>query len=145
MINDIFTCETEVEFLKNNYDLHAIDRLGRNALFTCSLEKTKWLVKHGIDINLLDCDLCNAMMNIPSNQLDKAHYLISIGVDLSIFITSPEKLSPEKIRSVPVSRIIQENIPRYLHEMTENEKAKIKSSLYFDKSDFELCSKKRRI
>lgn len=145
MINDIFTCETEVEFLKNNYDLHAIDRLGRNALFTCSLEKTKWLVKHGIDINLLDCDLCNAMMNIPSNQLDKAHYLISIGVDLSIFITSPEKLSPEKIRSVPVSRIIQENIPRYLHEMTDNEKAKIKSSLYFDKSDFELCSKKRRI
>ncbi|MFL6615164.1 MAG: hypothetical protein ACJ8LD_15765 [Pantoea agglomerans] len=145
MINDIFTCETEVEFLKNNYDLHAIDRLGRNALFTCSLEKTKWLVKHGININLLDCDLCNAMMNIPSNQLDKAHYLISIGVDLSIFITSPEKLSPEKIRSTPVSRIIQENIPRYLHEMTEKEKAKINSSLYFDKSDFEICSKKRRI
>lgn len=127
MINYIFTCETEVEFLKNNYDLHAVDRLGRNALFTCSLEKTKWLVKHGININLLDCDLCNAMMNIPSNQLDKAHYLISIDVDLSIFITSPEK-----IRSAPVSRIIQENIPRYIHEMTEKEKAKINSSLYFD-------------
>lgn len=129
MPNDIFTCETEEEFLKNKYELHKLNHLGRNALFTCSLEKTRWLVKHGININLLDFEGNNAIMNIPSNQLDKAHYLISIGADLLLFINHPEKLILGNIRSRLVSRVIQEYIPKYLEKIAQEEKDKIETSV----------------
>jgi len=145
MMNDIFTCDTEAEYLENKYDIHALNKLGRNALFTCSLEKTKWLVKHGIDINILDYNSRNVMMNIPSNQLDKAYYLISIGIDLSLFISHPEKLILGNIRSGPVSKVIQEHILKHFRIMAENEKKMINKSLILDNKKAGAFLKKKRL
>lgn len=145
MENDIFTCETEEEFLKNKYELHKINHLGRNALFTCTLEKTKWLVKYGININLLDYDGNNAIMNIPSNQLDKAYYLLSIGADLMLFINNPEKLMLGNIRSGPVSKVIQEYIPQYLEQIALKEKDKIEISISCEHTDVLKTVLKKRL
>ncbi|RNL69324.1 hypothetical protein D7I40_13065 [Citrobacter sp. MH181794] len=104
MNKDIFECETEEDFIKNKCDINKLDQWGRNALFHSGLEKSKWLVKHGINLNLLDDDSVSILMNIPSNHIDKAQFLIDIGIDLSIFRTNPDKLND--MRSQPVKNLV---------------------------------------
>ncbi|EOA6753761.1 TPA: hypothetical protein KV121_005343 [Citrobacter freundii] len=104
MGKDIFECETEADCIKNKYDINKVDQWGRNALFHSDLEKSKWLVKHGINFNLLDNDLMNVLMNIPSNHIDKAQFLIDIGIDLKIFKNNPDKLN--NMRSKPVKNLV---------------------------------------
>ena len=108
MDKDIFECETEEEFIKNKYDINKIDQWCRNALFHSDLEKSKWLVKHGVNLNLLDDDSVNILMNIPSNHIDKAQFLIDTGIDLSIFKSNPERLN--NMRSQPVKNLIIKNL-----------------------------------
>lgn len=73
-------------------------------MFHSDLEKSKWLVKHDINLNLLDVDSVNILMNIPSNHIDKTQFLIDIGIDLSIFKSNPERLN--NMRSQPVKNLI---------------------------------------
>ncbi|QSD34201.1 hypothetical protein H5A40_14035 [Pectobacterium brasiliense] len=108
MNKDIFECETEEDFIKNEYDINKVDQWGRNALFHSDLERSKWLVKHRINLNLLDNDSVNILMNIPSNHIEKAQFLIDVGIDLSIFKRNPEKL--DKMRSQPVKNLVIKNL-----------------------------------
>ncbi|AJJ20939.1 ankyrin repeat domain-containing protein [Yersinia intermedia] len=104
MNKDIFECETEEDFIKSKCDINKVDQWGRNALFHSDLEKSKWLVKYGININLLDADSISILMNIPSNHIDKAQFLIDIGIDLKIFKNNPDKLN--NMRSKPVKNLV---------------------------------------
>lgn len=142
MENNIFTCETEDEYLEKKYDIHEVNNLGRNALFTSDLKKSKWLIKHGIDMYLIDIQGNNIVMNISSGDIDKAHYLLDIGFDLSYFIENPNKLDFEQgdLRSGPVGRLIEKNLAEYI---AKTESKKIKKSLFFDKKDNTLFVKKR--
>lgn len=108
MNKDIFECETEEDFIKNKCGINKLDQWGRNALFHSGLEKRKWLVKYGINLNLLDDDSVSILMNIPSNHIDKDQFLIDIGIDLSIFRTNPDKLND--MRSQPVKNLVLNNL-----------------------------------
>lgn len=147
MIRDIFTCESENEFLENKYDLHKLNAHGMNALFVSDLEKSKWLIKHGINLYHLDCDYNNVIMNISSSKMDKAQYLLDIGYDLSFFIINPDKLTfgNMNMRSQLVMRLIQTYIPKCLQEMAHKEKENIKNRLNSEKIVIDFPSKKRRL
>lgn len=142
MENDIFICESEDEFIENKYDIHALNHLGRNALFTSDLKKSKWLIKHGIDMYLIDIQGNNIFMNISSSDIDKAHYLLDVGFDLSYFIGNLGKLDFEQgdLRSGSVGRLIQKKVAEYLAE-TENKK--IKNSINLIEKDGNSFYKKR--
>lgn len=147
MNRDIFTCESEQEFLENKYDLHKLNAHGMNALFMSDLEKSKWLIKHGINLYHLDCDGNNVIMNISSSKMDKAQYLLDIGYDLSFFIINPEKLTlgNMNMRSQFVMRLVQNYIPKCLNEMAHKESEKIKNIVNLEKPVIDSPSKKRRL
>lgn len=127
--NNIFYCKSEEEFIEKKYNLHQLDKYGMNALFHSELEKSIWLIKHGIDMYHQDYDNNNVMMFISSADMDKAHYLLDIGYDLSDFIRNPEKLILGRMRSSIVSDLIKPHILEQLKKMVQEEREKITSSL----------------
>lgn len=136
MNKNIIYCATEEEFLLNKYYINETDEHGMNALFHSDLVKSKWLIKHGIDMYHVDHEDNNVMMNISSGDLDKAQYLLDIGYELSFFFENPEKLSREKMRSQPVRNLILQNI-------INAEKHKISQSIELDEIKPVLFLKKR--
>lgn len=53
---DIFKIEKEEDYLKNKHiiDINSLNEKGQNALLNASLEKMKWLVENGINVNNID-------------------------------------------------------------------------------------------
>lgn len=136
MKKNIFNCESEQEFIYNKYDLHETDVYGMNALFHCDLEKSIWLIKHGINIYHLDNKKNNVMMFISSGDMDKAQYLIDIGYDFSDFLNNPEKLLVENMRSHLVMSLI-------LQQIINLEKDKINLSIKLHDTKPDLSLRKR--
>lgn len=82
MSKSIFDIENEEEYLQNkeNVDINEKNRSKQNALFDSSIEKTKWLIKHGIDLNIID-DIYGSNALRSACEI-KTQILIDAGVDI---------------------------------------------------------------
>lgn len=72
----------ELEAAKKLSDFNINERYsgGKNALFSANLEKSKWLIKNGINLNHIDRKRKNAVFY--ANTPDKLELLIESGADL---------------------------------------------------------------
>ncbi|MEN4763678.1 hypothetical protein [Pantoea agglomerans] len=145
MVKSIIYCNTEEEFLFKKYDINETDEHGMNALFHSDLVKSKWLIKHGIDMYHLDHEHNNVIMNISSGNIDKAKYLLDIGYDLSDFVKNPEKLILGKMRSSLVGNLVMTYLPKYFKKISHKERDTIAIMLTHEEMAFKSSSKKRRL
>lgn len=82
MSKSIFDIENEEEYLQNkeNVDINEKNSSKQNALFDSSIEKTKWLIKHGIELNIID-DMYGSNALRTACEI-KTQILIDAGLDI---------------------------------------------------------------
>lgn len=82
MTKNIFDIENEEEYLKykENVDINEKNRSKQNALFLSSIEKTKWLIKHGIELDIID-DMYGSNALVTA-CVAKTQILIDAGIDI---------------------------------------------------------------
>lgn len=72
--------ELEVAKTLSGFDINQIHSGGKNALFSANLEKSRWLIKNGINLNHIDHKRKNAVFY--ANTPEKLELLIESGVNL---------------------------------------------------------------
>jgi len=93
MKRSIFDIKTEEEYVKykNKVDINEVDNAGQSALFYfdygINFDKSEWLIKHGIDIHMLNKYNQNSLFY---SNYDKARLLISNGININQIDSSGE-------------------------------------------------------
>lgn len=83
----IFDIKTEEQYIKHkdNIDINEVNPAGENALITNDIEKVKWLLKHGIQVNNVTSNALHVFY-LHENEPEIQNLLLEAGASLSIDI-----------------------------------------------------------
>lgn len=83
----IFDIKTEDQYIKNkdSVDINAINPAGENALITNDIEKVKWLLKHGVQVNDVKSNALHVFY-LHENEPEIQKILLEAGASLPIDI-----------------------------------------------------------
>jgi len=106
--SDLDTCQL---LINSKIDIQQINFQGKSVLFNAPLKALKLLLKHGIDINLIDKHGNNALMILDSDlkdYLNIAKLLLRSGISLEVFEKDASKLN------LAYSSLVKEKIIEHL-------------------------------
>lgn len=106
--SDLETCQL---LINSKIDIQQTNFQGQNVIFNASLKVLRLLLKHGIDINLIDKHGNNALMILDSDlkdYLNIAKLLLRAGISLEVFEKDVSKLN--LAYSVLVKELIVEQL-----------------------------------
>lgn len=134
--SDLDTCQL---LINSNIDIQQINIDGQNVVFNSSLKVLRLLLKHGIEINLIDKHGNNALMILDSDlkdYLNIAKLLLRSGISLEVFEKDASKLN------LVYSSLVKEKIIEYL---VKKENKHINKNINSNEHNLIDISKRKRL